>query len=338
MEKNQYYPEADLVIRHARLYTMAIDVSDFQAGDRDFPVVDDGGVAVKGGRIIAVGSSADMEPLIGPHTQVIEAAGKVVTPGFVKSHEHVTFLGEKLANVDLTGITGRDEVLERIARAAAEAPDGQWVLANGWNELTWDDGTMITARELDEVCPNNPFFGMRTCFHCAMSNSLAMQAAGIDPSTPDPYGGSLERDESGAPTGILHENSALNLIQSVIPELTQEQRIQALERAADYLLSVGITSSVGANLNYEQMRAYTAAKLAGRLRFSANLMFYLDSAFGDAKTHLRRLDEMCCTTGFGDDMLKLNGVKVTLDGTPSAHTALLRDSYPGMPGFHGTST
>lgn len=108
MEKNQYYPEADLVIRHARLYTMAIDVSDFQAGDRDFPVVDDGGVAVKDGRIIAVGSSADMEPLVGTHTQVIEAAGKVVTPGFVESHEHVTFLGEKLANVDLTGITRRD--------------------------------------------------------------------------------------------------------------------------------------------------------------------------------------------------------------------------------------
>lgn len=338
METRSCYQEADLVIRHAKIYTMAISMPDFQAGERSFPIIDDGGIAAKDGRIAAVGHAWEMGPFIGPHTRVIDATGKIVTPGFVESHEHVSFLGEKLANVDLSGMTSRKEVLSRIEQAAADAPAGEWVLANGWNELAWDDSSFITAPELDEVCPNHPFFGMRTCFHCAMANSLALREAGIDDRTPDPYGGSLERTADGHPTGILHENSALNLIQSVIPEPTQEQRIRSLERAGDYLLSLGITSSVDANLAPQQMRAYTAAKRAGRLRFRANLMFYLDSAFGDAKTHLRRLDEMCCTTGFGDDMLKLNGVKVTLDGTPSAHTALLRDSYPGMPGFHGTST
>ena len=333
----QWYPEADLVIKHAKIYTVAITCEEVREGKRDFPIIDDGGIAAKDGKIIAVGSAEEMDDFIGERTDVIDASGKIVTPGFVESHMHCTWTGNNLRNIDFRPLTKRDDVKSIIKEYADRTPDGQWIQGNSWNELVWDDPTPLTIEELDELCPNNPLFCMRTCFHTSMANSLALEAAGITASTFDPEGGTIGRKEDGSPNGYLYENSAMDLIQSVIPALTPEQRVESIEAVGKYLNSLGITSAIDANLWFWEMRTFQEAKEQGRLSFRANLMWYCDSAYGDVDCHIRRMEEMDFFTGFGDDMLKLNGVKVTLDGIPATYTALMREGYKTRPDYCGSS-
>ncbi len=333
----EWYPEADLVIRHAKVYTVAISCEEIQQGKRDFPIYEDGGVAAKDGKFIVVGSAEDVESVIGPHTEVIDAPGEIVIPGFVESHMHCTWTGNNLRNIDFRPLTKREDVKAIIREFAEKTPDGEWVQGNSWNELVWDDPQALTLEELDELCPNNPLFCMRTCFHTAMVNSKAIEAAGITPDTADPEGGTIGHADDGSLDGYLYENSAMDLVQRVIPELTAAQRIESIEAVGAYLNSLGITSAIDANLLFDQMRTYLEAKKEGKLSYRANLMFYLDSAYGDKETHLRRLEEMDCVTGFGDEMLKLNGVKVTLDGIPATYTALMREGYKTRPDYCGSS-
>lgn len=333
----EWYPEADLVIRHAKVYTVAISCEEIQQGKRDFPIYEDGGVAAKDGKFIVVGSAEDVESVIGPHTEVIDAPGEIVIPGFVESHMHCTWTGNNLRNIDFRPLTKREDVKAIIREFAEKTPDGEWIQGNSWNELVWDDPQALTLEELDELCPNNPLFCMRTCFHTAMVNSKAIEAAGITPDTADPEGGTIGHADDGSLDGYLYENSAMDLVQRVIPELTAAQRIESIEAVGAYLNSLGITSAIDANLLFDQMRTYLEAKKEGKLSYRANLMFYLDSAYGDKETHLCRLEEMDCVTGFGDEMLKLNGVKVTLDGIPATYTALMREGYKTRPDYCGSS-
>ena len=332
-----WYPEADLVIRHAKVYTVAITVEEVQAGKRDFPIIEDGAVAAKDGKFIYVGDDSGIDAFIGEHTEVVDAAGEMLVPGFVESHMHAWWTGNNMRAIDFRSVTSRDEMKRLIKEYADKTPDGQWIVGYYWNELVWDVKEMIMRDELDELAPNNPFFAMRTCFHTCMANSLALEAAGVTAETPDPEGGSIEHYDNGEPNGIFKENSALDLIQSVIAPNTPEQDIESIDVVGKYLNSLGITSSIDANLGFKEMRAYLEAKKQGRLSYRANLMFYLDSAYGDRETHLRRLEEMDCVTGFGDDMLKLNGVKVTLDGIPATYTALMREGYKTRPDYCGSS-
>lgn len=332
-----WYPEADTVIKHPKIYTVAITIDKIKAGKTEFPIIEDGGIAMKDGKVIAVDKADKMDAFVGQHTKVIDATGKVLIPGFCESHMHATWTGNGLRTIDFRPVTRRADALRLIKERADTLPDGEWFQGNSWNELLWDDTTMLTCRELDKVSPNNPCFHMRLCYHVAIVNSVALKAAGITRDTPGPEGGRIGHYPDGEPNGILYENSAMGLVQDVIPPLTEGQCVDSLEAVGHLLNSMGITSAIDANLNYDQMRAYGIAYNQNKLSFRANLMFYLDSAFGDAEYHLRRLDEMCCVTGFGDDMLKLNGVKVTLDGIPVTYTACMREPYKTNPSSYGSS-
>jgi predicted amidohydrolase YtcJ len=250
---------------------------------------------------------------------------------------HCTWTGNNLRNIDFRPVVKREEVKQLIREYAERTPDGEWIEGNSWNELVWDVPEPLTLEELDELCPNNPLFCMRTCFHTAMVNSVALKRANITRDTPNPEGGTIGHEPDGSLDGYLFENSAMDLVQRIIEPLSAEQRIESLVGVGAYLNSLGITSAIDANLSFDEMRTYLEAKKRGLLSYRANLMFYLDSAYGDAKTHLRRLDEMDCVTGFGDDMLKLNGAKVTLDGIPATYTALMREGYKTRPDYCGSS-
>lgn len=333
----KWYPEADLVIEHAKIYTVAITIEEIKAGKRDFPILEDGGIAAKDGKIIYVGPTEGVRSFVGNNTNVIDATGKIVTPGFVESHMHATWTGNNMRTVDFVGVTEREKARKLLIDRVAQTALGEWIQGNSWNELTWDVKEPFTAKELDEIAPNNPVFCMRSCFHKAMVNSAAMKIAGIDRNTPDPAGGKIGHYEDGSPDGLLYENSAMDLVQSVIPPLTLEQKIESIEGVGRMLNSMGFTSAMDCNLSFDQMRVYLEAKKRGKLSYRANLMFYLDSAYGDRETHLRRLEEMDCVTGFGDNMLKLNGVKVTLDGIPASYTSLMRRPYKTKPDTYGST-
>lgn len=333
----KWYSEADLVVKHPKIYTVALEIEDIKKGKRDFPIIDDGGVVAKDGKIIFVGKADEVDAFIGANTKVIDATDKTLVPGFCESHIHAVFTGIGLRNIDLREVKTREEMLEKIKERVAFLNHGEWFEGNSWNELAWEKPEMITCRELDEVAPDNPCFHMRTCFHVAIVNSAALKAAGITRDTPDPEGGSIGHFEDGEPNGILYENSAMGLVQSVIPPLTEEQLVESIEAVGKMLNSFGITSAIDANLAYDQMRAYGAAYKQDRLSYRANMMFYLDSANGNAAYHLNRLDEMVCVSGFGNDMLCLNGVKVTLDGIPATFTAAMRKPYKLKPDSCGSS-
>lgn len=332
-----WYPEADKVLTHGIIYTVAITCEEVKAGKSDFPIIKDGAIAVKDGKIIAVDTSDKIEKFIGEHTEIIDVGGKVITPGFCESHMHCTFLGNGLITLNLGGITKRSEILEKIAEFAKTVPAGKWIEGNSWNNLIWDDQRLITCDELDAVAPNNPMFLMGTTYHTAFSNSKALEIAGVTKDTPDPAGATIGRFENGEPNGIMYENAALNLIQQVITPKNDEDRIAAIVAAAANMNSYGITSAIDCNLSYDQMRAYGLAKKQGKLTYRANLMLYLDSAMGGKDYHLRRLDEACTVTDFGDDMLKLNGIKVTLDGVPATYTSLMRKPYRKNPSTYGST-
>jgi predicted amidohydrolase YtcJ len=167
---------------------------------------------------------------------------------------------------------------------------------------------------------------------------MALELAGITRDSPDPEGGAIGRDETGEPNGILYENAAMGLVQDVMPPLTEEQQLQAISNIGRSLNENGITSVIDANLSFKQMRAYWESYRRGELTYRSRFMFYLDAAAGDVPYHLKRLDEMAAVTGFGDDMVKLNGIKVTLDGIPATGTAYMRRPYCHMPETSGSTT
>lgn len=332
-----WYPEADLVVQHAKIYTVAITVEEVVAGKTDFPIIEDGGVAAKDGKIIAVGTAADVEGFIGEHTEVIDATGQIMTPGFVECHMHAKWTGEQLLNLDFKGVTSRQAILDTIAEKAATAAPGEWIEGDGYNELIWEDSQeLITRRDLDEACPNNPCFLLHMTVHTVAANSLALEAVGYTKDTPQPEGAEIGHYDDGELNGMLYENGALQPMLAAKPALTDEQHIESLVLIGKKLNSFGITSAIDANLNYKQLHIYNEAKKQGKLSYRANLMFYLDPQFGSFEDQMRRIEEMPCVTGFGDDMLKLNGCKVTLDGIPPAFTAAFkRWDYKLRPGFYG---
>lgn len=332
-----WYPEADLVIQHPKIYTVAITCDEVKEGKTDFPIIEDGGVAAKDGKVIAVGTATDVQQFIGEHTEVIDASGKILTPGFVECHMHCKWTGEQMLNLDFNGVTSRQAILDAVAEKAANTPDGEWIEGDGWNELIWEDSQeVITRRELDEVAPNNPVFLLHMSVHTIAANSLALEACGYTKDTPQPEGAEIGHYDDGELDGLLYENGALQPMLKAKPALTDAQHLESLVLIGQRLNSFGITSAIDANLNYKQMHIYNEARKQGKLTYRGNLMFYLDPQFGSFEDNLRRLEEMDCVTGFGDEMLKLNGCKVTLDGITAAFTAAMsRREYRQRPGFYG---
>ena len=332
-----WYPEADLVIQHPKIYTVAITCDEVKEGKTDFPIIEDGGVAAKDGKVIAVGTAADVQQFIGEHTEVIDASGKILTPGFVECHMHCKWTGEQMLNLDFNGVTSRQAILDAVAEKAANTPDGEWIEGDGWNELIWEDSQeLITRRDLDEIAPNNPVILLHMSVHTIAANSLALEACGYTKDTPQPEGAEIGHYDDGELNGMLYENGALQPMLKTKPPLTDEQHVESLELIGQRLNSFGITSAIDANLNFKQLHIYNDAKKQGKLTYRANLMFYLDPQFGSFEENMRRIEEMGCVTGFGDDMLKLNGCKVTLDGITAAFTAAMkRREYRQRPGFYG---
>ena len=172
--------------------------------------------------------------------------------------------------------------------------------------------------------------------HTIAANSLALEACGYTKDTPQPEGAEIGHYDDGELNGMLYENGALQPMLKTKPPLTDEQHVESLELIGQRLNSFGITSAIDANLNFKQLHIYNDAKKQGKLTYRANLMFYLDPQFGSFEENMRRIEEMGCVTGFGDDMLKLNGCKVTLDGITAAFTAAMkRREYRQRPGFYG---
>jgi len=283
-------------------------------------------VAIAGGRIVAVGDRASVMALAGPDTRRIDLAGRVAIPAFNDSHQHLLPLGLTMGQVDLRNEVAPtlDALLGAIRAAAAKAPPGQWIRGRGFDDSVLDVGRNPTADELSAAAPNNPVFIVRTCGHVGVANHAAMAAAGIDASTQDPQGGSLDRVD-GKPNGSLREH-AMRLVSRKIAPPSDAQLVDAIGLASQAMLGQGFTrvmdANVGMTAGMREIDAYHTARDNGQLGvrtwmcLAGNPDGIADAAW---QRGIRPMQ--------GDDMLRYGAMKVFCDGSAGGRTAAVTEPY-----------
>lgn len=200
-------------------------------------------MAVRDGRVAAVGSDAEISKLKGKRTQVVDLHGRFVMPGFNDAHTHLASAGFGKMNVDLTGTRSLQEMQARIAERVKGSQPGEWIRGRGWDHTLWPEQKLPTRQDLDAVTGDHPAFFGRVDGHIAIVNSAALRAAGITRNTPDPPGGKIDHDSAGEPTGILREDPAMELVISREPHPTPAQHLRAMQIALQDAAQSGITSA-----------------------------------------------------------------------------------------------
>jgi predicted amidohydrolase YtcJ len=288
-------------------------------------------IGVIGDRIAAIGTTKEIKAMTSDHTEIIDAKGKTVLPGFHDSHMHPLLVGHFANGVVLNETKNIPEFLQRIKDKAAKTPKGQIILGSGWNQERMEEKRYPTRWEVDSVAPDHPVFLIHWNAHIYLINTLMLNQKGITKNTPDPEGGSIEKNEKGEPTGILLEN-ALNLVAPGFLEtgaglFSYEQSKAALEFAAKRAASYGLTSMVDILAGDAQVKAYQELEKEGKLPVRVN--FYL------AYPYLDDLVRIGMMSGFGSNKVRFAGVKMITDGSLSSHTAALKAPYVDMPNNSG---
>ncbi|WP_042382987.1 amidohydrolase [Streptacidiphilus melanogenes] len=226
-------------------------------------------VVVRDGRIAAVGPEAELRPLLGPATEVVDLDGGLLAPGFQDAHVHPTVAGVQMLRCDLSGQRSIDGYLAAVAAYAAAHPEAAWIRGGGWSMDVFPDG-IPTRAMLDSVVPDRPVLLTNRDGHGAWVNSRALQLAGVGRHTPDPADGRIEREADGTPVGMLQEG-AMNLVGDLVPVATAEEARAGLEVAQRHLFSLGVTAWQDAMIgafpgNPDNFAVYVDAARAGTLK------------------------------------------------------------------------
>ncbi len=281
------------------------------------------------GRVLAAGRYMDIAPLVGPRTRVIDLNGRLATPGLNDSHLHLISLGLTMDWVDSKPAAAPtlDSLLDALSARAARARPGEWIMSRGYDQTKLDVGRHPYREELDRAAPNNPVVLVRACGHIWICNSQALALAGIDENTPPPSDGLIEQ-QNGRLTGLLAENGSAK-VRAAIPVPTEEDLVGGIERAGNYLLSLGITScmdaAVGQKAGFAEIAAYHRAKRDGRLPVRTWLTLLGD----DGRSIVPQCHAAGLISGTGDDMLMIGAVKLFLDGSAGGRTAWMSQPYLG---------
>jgi predicted amidohydrolase YtcJ len=302
---------ADLVLTGGAVYTVDDERSTSEA------------VALRAGRIMAVGSSGDISAFVGPITRVVDLQGRTVLPGFQDAHVHPPDGGLSRLECNLHDCSSREECLETVARYAAEHPDREWIVGDGWSLDSFPGGTPERA-DLDAVVPDRPVLLVNRDGHGGWVNGRALALAGIDETTADPADGRIERDATGAPQGTLHEG-AIFLVDRLVPEPAPEVWEEAVRIAQSELHALGITAWQDATVRPETLRAYRALAERGELtmRTEGNLLW--DRARGE-----EQVEELAERREDGSHgRLRIRGAKIFADGVLENRTGALLEPYVG---------
>lgn len=293
-------------------------------------------IAFNGERIMAIGSNVDIDALRGPTTRVINLAGRLAIPAFGDAHVHAISAGLESLRCDLTGLRDRHEYLEKIAVYASTLDPGAWVLGSGWSIEAFPGG-MPTATDLDSVCAGRPAFLPNKDHHSAWVSSRALQLAGVDASTPDPFAGRIERDDARRPTGALHE-SAMGLVSRVMPPTTPNELLNGLRAALARLHGFGITywqdACVGSASDIgvvDTLDTYVTAANDGWLTAKVRGALWWDRTHGIEQIDLLRTRREAAPKG----QFSATSVKIMVDGVCETFTAAMSRAYLGEPGRGG---
>ncbi len=293
-------------------------------------------VAIRGGRIVAVGSDRDLGGWIGPRTEVIPLRGRMVIPGFQDAHIHPGGGGIDRRRCDLSGLTTRAAYRDAIRAYADQHPELPWILGRGWAMPAFPGG-IATAAELDQVVADRPCYLRSRDGHGAWVNTRALEWAGIDAATPDPADGRIERDAGGRPVGTLQEG-ARDLVERLVPDVTEAEREIAILEAQGYCHGLGITAWQDANVDwhggrYANLDAYR--RLAER---GALTMRVVGALWWDRGRGLEQVDELVAARERAThDRFRPTAVKIMQDGVLENFTAAVLDPYldaGGCPSDH----
>jgi hypothetical protein len=310
---------ADVFFRGGSVYTV----------DRADRVVS--ACAVRGDRIVGVGAEAELLHLVGPDTRVVDVEGKCLVPGLIDAHSHIGGYGLVQSAVDCkNGVDTIEEIVRRVAAAAARLPAGEWVRGRGYNQNKLAEGRQPNRHDLDRATADHPVALTRTCGHILACNSLALKLAGIDATTPEPEGGEIGRDEAGQPTGVLKEAACRPVYEFAAAGL--DRQVDGYLRACEAYLAYGITSGHDASGGDPvQVRAMIEASHSGRAKLRTYLMLRIGApgAPGDA------VIPTGLVTGLGGPRIKLGPLKAMVDGSSSGPTAATREPYHSNPKSSG---
>lgn len=304
--------DADLVVLNARVLTSDPAVPRAEA------------FAVKHGRFLAVGSSADVRNLVRAGTRVLDAAGMTVTPGFIDAHCHPDGVRE-LFEVD-GNLRSVAALKAAIAKKASETPPGYWVNAYMFDDTKLSDGRPLHRRDLDEVSPNHPVSVNHRGGHTSWYNSVALRLAGVTRETTDPDHGRFFRDPDGEPNGRVAEQARqvfanVGLRTRYTPEQERDRGRQGLRHMSRLFAAVGLTTVHHMYAEQDDLRAYQDVRGDGELRHRAYLMVGPDA--------YRRLRDAGVRTGMGDEWVRIGGTKRSADGSASERTMRMSTPYVG---------
>jgi predicted amidohydrolase YtcJ len=300
------------ILYHARVITL----------DDRFPRGAVTALAIRDGKIAALGSDSDMLALASAGTKKHDLRGLSVIPGMTDAHVHWKWTAESLHQVQLYGTRTIREAVERVAAHAAHLPPGEWVQGYGWSQDTWAEHRFPTAADLDALVPDRPVFLRSRSGHAAWVNSMALRLCGIDANTPDVVEAEIQRDAAGAPTGILIEWNAMNLVADRIPAPTPEQTADQMRKAQSMAHSMGVT---GIHDFDNQDCLATLQVMRERGELGLRVLKQINKQYLDSLLH------MGLRTGFGDNWLRLGNLKLFADGAIGAHSAYMFEPYIGEP-------
>src|ERR671922_1706806 len=310
-------PYPDLIMYNGKIRTFVSETSVCEA------------LACAGSRIVATGNSDDIRRLAGPDTRQIDLEGRTTIPGLTDTHVHLAEKGTaEMELVDCrdfyTDVHSISDILERLAKRAAEIPKGSWIVAHGspMQDFRLEDKRFPDKRDLDRTTPDHPVsvsFGA----HITIANSKALAAAKITRDTPDPAGGAIRRDpQSGEPTGELHERAQL-ILKKVAPEFNYLQLKDGIVFALNQCLERGVTTVHDIVRSGEPVRAYQELYRDGRLHARVSILPRVIESNIESKS----LIELGLITGFGNEWLRVGGVKMSIDGGITGRNACFYDPY-----------
>jgi len=305
-------PNADLLLTNARIWTVNPAQPAAEA------------VAIAGARVVAVGKDADLRPLAGPKTRVLDMHGRRIVPGFYDSHVHLLGSGLRRAEVALKDANDEAEFGRRLREFDRRLPRDRWLLGGEWDHDRTFAGRLPTAELIDKYVADRPVFLRRYDGHMAIVNSRVLQLAGITAETPDPPGGVIYRKPgSRQPSGLLRDN-AMGLVERLIPPTTDTEIVEAVRAALAEARQVGVTSvqdmdGSSAGTRQRLFRLYQELARQGKLTLRVDLRWPL--------ADWRSLAALGVEANFGNDCVRIGGVKGFVDGSLGSSTAKMFEPY-----------
>jgi predicted amidohydrolase YtcJ len=314
---------ADLVLTNGKIVTV------------EDAMPEAGAVAVRGDRIVALGSSAEIRRFTGAATQMVDLKGQLVIPGFIEGHGHFTGVGEAQLNLKLMSVKSWDEIVAMVAEAAKRAKPGEWIVGRGWHQEKWTarpspnvEG-FPTHASLDLVSPANPVVLTHASGHASFANAKAMDLSGITRATPNPPGGEILKDAEGNPTGLLRE-TASNLVRTGPGDEARARKV--LELASAEALSKGITSFQDAGSPFATIDLIKTMVDEGKLGVRLWIMIRANNAALEPNLAMYRMVD------YGNSHLTVRAIKHSIDGALGSRGAWLLEAYSDKPDSTGLNT